>query len=559
MIGVYCRKAERAVVREFFELFKSPWGFFSSTGAYDVILSTRADIPLGRAKLILLYSSSATAFDRQMNVAIRKIDGGCIRQKEMCLPIYGKMAILGGQGTSLLRTDSDNGVVALALHQSRIKVVRVGYDLFQEIAFLVNEGQPAEKAAIPTLDFHIALLRNWILAAGLPLVEIPPLPFGFEFFACLTHDVDFAGIRRHVFDHTMWGFVYRGLFGSLSSFLNGRIGLTELAKNWMAVTKLPFVLIGLGEDFWEHFDEYAEVEKERRSTFFLIPYKGRAGDESPAGYQNGMQSRRAAAYDIDDVQHQVSELTKKGFEIGLHGIDSWWNLQAALREKDRVLKATGQTKVGVRMHWLYYNQQSPSVLDKAGFEYDATLGYNETVGFRNGTTQVFRPLGVRKLLELPLSIQDTALFYPRRLNLSRVDARQLCSRLLEMVRSCGGVLTVSWHERSLRPERLWGEFYVWFLGLLQAGGACFADAEQVVEWFRLRRTITFGESRYTDRKCEVHLDGHYRSGGPRPFLRLNVPAHFDRRSKNEEPAFHIDLPWSGQKSLKFSMKGEGRS
>ncbi len=45
---------------------------------------------------------------------------------------------------------------------------------------------------------------------------------------------------------------------------------------------------------------------------------------------------------------------------------------------------------------------TPSILDEAGFSYDSSAGYNETVGYRNGTTQVFRPLGTKTLLELPL-------------------------------------------------------------------------------------------------------------------------------------------------------------
>ena len=46
----------------------------------------------------------------------------------------------------------------------------------------------------------------------------------------------------------------------------------------------------------------------------------------------------------------------------------------------------------MRMHWLYYDQQSPGVLEKAGAVYDSTIGYNETVGYRAGTTQAYKPL-----------------------------------------------------------------------------------------------------------------------------------------------------------------------
>ena len=61
-------------------------------------------------------------------------------------------------------------------------------------------------------------------------------------------------------------------------------------------------------------------------------------------------------------------------------------------EREAIQTMTGEPEVGVRMHWLYFNEESPVLLERAGFSYDSTVGYNETVGYRAGTTQVFRPL-----------------------------------------------------------------------------------------------------------------------------------------------------------------------
>jgi len=41
-------------------------------------------------------------------------------------------------------------------------------------SFLLTTGQPVRHAAIPTLEKHIAFLRELIVEAGIPLVEIPP-------------------------------------------------------------------------------------------------------------------------------------------------------------------------------------------------------------------------------------------------------------------------------------------------------------------------------------------------------------------------------------------------
>ena len=110
------------------------------------------------------------------------------------------------------------------------------------------------------------------------------------------------------------------------------------------------------------------------------------------------------------------------------------------------------------MHWLYFDSQAPATLEKAGFSYDSTVGYNETIGYRAGTTQVFKHAEVDRLLELPLHIMDTALFYPSYMNLSDDEARAAMLPLIENVTRFGGVLTINWHDRSLGPERLWAEY-----------------------------------------------------------------------------------------------------
>src|SRR5207244_1172385 len=110
--------------------------------------------------------------------------------------------------------------------------------------------------------------------------------------------------------------------------------------------------------------------------------------------------------------------------------------------------------------WLCFDSSSPRVVDEAGFRYDSSFGYNETIGYRAGTGQVFRPLGTRTLLELPLHIQDTALFYEGNAGLNESQAWMLCEPLVRNAAANGGVLTLLWHTRSLAPERQWGDFYL---------------------------------------------------------------------------------------------------
>ena len=188
------------------------------------------------------------------------------------------------------------------------------------------------------------------------------------------------------------------------------------------------------------------------STFFVIPTKGDAGVDS----EGRTKRKRASRYALTDIADDLKKLLSANREIAVHGIDAWRDSAKGRDEREQIQKITGTAETGVRMHWLYFDSQAPATLEKAGFSYDSTVGYNETIGYRAGTTQVFKHPEVDHLLELPLHIMDTALFYPSYMNLSDDEARAAMLPLIENVTRFGGVLTINWHDRSLGPERLWG-------------------------------------------------------------------------------------------------------
>jgi peptidoglycan/xylan/chitin deacetylase (PgdA/CDA1 family) len=313
------------------------------------------------------------------------------------------------------------------------------------------------------------------------------VPAGSSFIVCLTHDIDHAGIRNHKLDHTALGFLYRATIGSLINVCRGRRAAGYLAANWMAAFSLPLVYLGISEDFWNHFGRYTEIEKDLNSTFFVIPKKGDAGQTTggPA------PARRATRYDAAQIVDDIQQLIAADREIGVHGIDAWLDNNKGRIELETIHRLTGQSQIGVRMHWLFYDENSPAKLEEAGFSYDSTLGYNETVGYRAGTTQAFKPLGLAKMMELPMHIMDTALFFPGRMNLSPSEAESVVNAIIADAKRFGGVLTINWHDRSIAPERLWGDFYVKMLDQLKELGATFLTAAQTVAWFRKRRSITF--------------------------------------------------------------------
>ena len=553
MIGVIPKESEIKIVEEFFQLFKTPWEMCVPNHDYDVVIATANEIPLNlKAKLLVIYNSECTKFDCERRIVTRA------RQKNVRLgcngiefPVYGDTLAFQPAGQAFIRRAGKSEVVGFARGESVHQSVRIGYDLFQEVSFLLSQGQPSHNAFIPTLEIHISLLRNLMVNAGIPFVEVPPIPAGHDFMACLTHDVDFMGIRQHKLDHTMWGFLYRALLGSVISVLRGRMGWSKLLQNWKAALSLPFIYLGLQADIWSEFDQYSEIERDLGSTFFFIPYKNRPGEP----VSGRVEKRRGAKYEITEIKEQVQELIKQGCEIGLHGIDAWHDSHKGSKESHRIHDVTGQSEVGVRMHWLYFSENSPKALEAAGFSYDSTFGYNDAIGFRAGTAQAFRPPTAETLLELPLNIQDTAMFYSDRMNLSEDVALDTCKQLIQHILLFGGALTVNWHARSLSPERLWGDSYRRLLK--QIGDHCvwFGTANEIAKWFRKRRALCFDRVQFAEDRLLLKLAGPVPDGQP-PFVVRVYHPKFTSAVGATLPALmpnYVDYPWKGETELEVTL------
>ena len=161
------------------------------------------------------------------------------------------------------------------------------------------------------------------------------------------------------------------------------------------------------------------------------------------------------------------------------------------------------------MHWLYFSDHSPRQLEDAGFAYDSTCGYNDAVGYRAGTSQVFRLPGTQSFLELPLTIMDSALFYTDRMGLDRQEAMERCRGIVQHARRFGGRLPLPGRQAQVIVSNRGPRDFVWndhhwvakpasggLVSMLsplasQAGVVWFATAGQAVDWFRWRRAIRF--------------------------------------------------------------------
>lgn len=104
MIGILCEDSEKDIVREFFELFKTPWEFCAQDCSYEIVISTRDEIPDINSGVVVVYGSEEKNFDSAENIA------ACSRHKNVSvdfdgiqLPIYGDVLSFQGPGKSLIK------------------------------------------------------------------------------------------------------------------------------------------------------------------------------------------------------------------------------------------------------------------------------------------------------------------------------------------------------------------------------------------------------------------------------------------------------------------------
>ncbi len=556
MIGVITKESEKETAREFFELFKTPWEFYKDNRSYDIVLITDGNYKELNSKLTVIYGSNINGFDNEYKIGTSgHLEKVILEYNDEHFPVNGRVLTFSdGTKKPLIRAKETDEVAGVVINLNKNKILRVGFDLFQEVKFLLSSGQHVKHASIPTLEMHISMLRDWILYSGVLLVEIPPVPAGHAFITCLTHDVDFVGIRKHIFDYTLLGFIYRAFLRSLLDAIRGRCLWSKAIKNWKAVISLPFVYLGIMKDFMVQFDRYIKIEKGINSTFFIIPFKNHSGYITLDRKVKKMV-KRASKYDVNDIIHEIKRLVSQGCEIGLHGIDAWHDSKEGRKELERISQVTGESNVGVRMHWLYYYDQSPQQLENSKFFYDATFGYNDAVGFRGGTTQVFRPLGTQRLMELPLHIQDTALFYPLQMNLTETKAMEVVGNLLKVATKYGGVLTINWHHRSIGPERFWDDFYINMLDELKKMKVWFGTASKAVEWFNKRRSVSFNNVSITENEINIQVTCKKDDSVPDLVLRVHKSRIQGRNGTDfsEDKASYTDIPFTHELDTSVSM------
>lgn len=329
-------------------------------------------------------------------------------------------------------------------------------------------------------------IEAWCEHRHVTFERIPRWKDGAPFAVALTHDVDDVTLRSGAM---AWRLLRQARGPRSYAFRAGARGV------------LRALLPGPREDPYWTFDRWAAEERARgfSSTFFF--FAGRLGTRHAydALYRHddqvGFDGQRAS------VAAVMRALARAGFEIGLHGSYlSHRDAKELAEQRRQIEEAKGVPVIGIRQHFLRFDVHATwEAQEEAGFLYDATLGYNEALGFRAGIAAPFHPFdhrrgGPRRLLALPLTAMDGTLF--RTLDLDAAGAAARVREHLERVERAGGLAALLWHPNAAaeRHFRGWWPVFLETLDHLAARGAWVTNGAEITAWWRERATRQTAET-----------------------------------------------------------------
>ncbi len=265
-------------------------------------------------------------------------------------------------------------------------------------------------------------------------------PNGAAFSVCLTHDVD--NIRRPL-SHIL---SVRRRFGR-GDFLLAMLGLRSLYNNISLI---------------------AEQERARgvRSSFYFL----------------------TANYSLKKLAGSITNLDRRGWEIGLHGDFGTHDSAEGLGRAMRLFEdQTGITPRGAREHFLRFDfDRTWELMDRAGLEYDSTVGFRDRIGFPLGLCTPFHPPDrdwrPMRMLELPLVLMDTTLWgYLKR---NEEQASSDVDSIVAEVERVHGLFTLLWHQEAVRMKG--GRLYPSILDRLIKKHPFIGNGRAVADWWNAR-------------------------------------------------------------------------
>ena len=213
------------------------------------------------------------------------------------------------------------------------------------------------------------------------------------------------------------------------------------------------------QQYW-NFDYWTELESkyQLKSTFYIYANAG------SKGFKKWLMDPAYTVGNDDKLKAELIELQNKGWELGLHGsFESAVNFELLEKEKEILEESVQQEITKTRQHWLRYEEGITPFIHERLFEQDATIGWNNRIGFRAGIASKYRPYCHSenrpfKHFVIPQIIMDANIYDYGYKKENEILAQ--CLSLLDKLKSVDNAhFSISWHPRTCNPEYGWHKSY----------------------------------------------------------------------------------------------------
>ena len=233
--------------------------------------------------------------------------------------------------------------------------------------------------------------------------------------------------------------------------------------------------VAIGKPDWLNMDAIMKIESEYdcKSTFFWIVKKGREEKLKNADYQ----------FSSSKIQNILQHVERNQFENGIHKSVS----NSSFKDE---LKSFQNTPIANRYHYLKFNLPSGyEAIEEAGLKLDASLGFAESIGFRNNYGLPYNPYNLKErrpysFIELPLHVMDTTLFKYAKANVVEAE-NEILSFFEKNKQDC--VLSVLWHNNFFSNYKYKGylPLYKKILGYIKENNFKTINQKEIIEKYTI--------------------------------------------------------------------------
>lgn len=367
---------------------------------------------------------------------------------------------------------------------------------------------PGAVTSAPGVSFHFNLIENAVRylyrKVGVPLIHIPRWPESAPLVLFLSHDVDV--VRKW----TKKRLAYEALLSCRELFrLKGGRFAAAVASLREAVE---------GRDPYWNFDQLLFMESANgfHSTWFWAPF-GEEFEHRENSY-DPVYRRKSS-----EITAMIRRLMDNDCEVAFHGTRSAYHDVRAFRRQIEFFESRlGFRFAGVRHHYLMFRHgRTLETASEAGMIYDATLGFSDRPGYRNGIAAPFFPFPVShpagRIVEIPLHFMDTMFLHAG--DGDEAVIRRITESYL-FAKAAGGMFSALIHPGNMDPGEIPGlsRFYHSFLNRCRFDRARSMTAVELARWWVARenviRSIESGPGMWRIKGAEIPADMDFTIGAP---------------------------------------------